>query len=198
MNCRTFELQVADWLSGRLPDNISVKMAEHKAICPPCARIAEAEADLQGRWSAWQMPEPSADLWPKIAARLDAETTSRPRQAIFDLSRLTAWMSSGPFGYNPRAFATAACVVAILVPVAICTTVLTRPVNDTAGAGSESTTTSAQPNTTRTRTAVVPPIAYTLIDDAGQGDPSIDDPIGGTMEHVWTHVSTDNKDTASR
>jgi len=175
MNCRTFEMQVADWLSGRLPESISDRMAEHKATCAPCASIADAEARMRRQWSEWRTPEPTEDLWAKVEARLPQTTFGPAKRPAFNT------------GYR---WAAAICALAIIVPGVM--SLNSTPKAPVTGI-----------NVGRLPATVIPTPAstgsvYSLIADTAQGDPSIDDPIGGTMEHVWTHVSTDNKDTASR
>ena len=179
MNCRTFELQVADWLSGRLPESISAQMAAHKATCRPCAEIADAEADMRRQWSEYRTPNVSADLWPRIEARLDQPSFRKAARPSFNAS------------YR---WAAAVCAMAILVPVAV---TLSEKVSPPVG-GQKNVAQIVTPQVTpRPQLASSPGLAFSLIGDAGQGDPSIDDPIGGTMEHVWTQVATDNKVTVS-
>lgn len=167
MNCRTFEMQVADWLSGRLPDSIADRMAAHKATCPACAGIADAEARMRRQWSDLRTPAASADLWLKVESRI-AQPSFKPSRLVFN--KAYRW-------------AAAACVLAIIVPVVMSANSVTKvPQTPIAPPVVNVVPASARQNNPTTDFA-------SFIGD-GQSNLSVDDPIGGTMEHVWTHVST--------
>ena len=179
MNCHNFELQVADWLSGRLPGTESDKMAAHKASCASCSRLADTEAGLRRAFSEMRTPTSTVDLWSRVEARLDQPSFRSKARPSF--SSAYRW-------------AAAVCAMAILVPAALTLTNRQPQVGPSIimpNPGTEPVM--PVPNVTTS-----PGLAVTLIGDAGQADPSIDDPIGGTMEHVWTQVATDNKNIVSR
>ena len=80
MKCDDFNLRLDDYLEGRLADDAAQAVREHLAWCGACARelaaataLAEAVAELP------QSVEPPHDLWPGIAARIDASTVVRGR-----------------------------------------------------------------------------------------------------------------------
>lgn len=200
MNCRIFESQVADWLSGRLPAAVADQMTAHKAACESCAEITARETQMRLLWSHLQTPSTEAseksnrladaDLWPRISARIE---TPAPRQSLFGWLYSDNRQQSTAGGSWTRSLATAACTLAILVPVAVCLNL------------NKSTTTPPHTNVAvRPAAPAVPVAGATAKADAAapaltlsffgdeQGDPTIDDPVGGTMEHVWKDVSTDN------
>jgi len=180
MNCHAFELQVADWLSGRLTSQDAEKMAAHKESCASCARLADTEVALRRAWSEMRTPTSTVDLWSRVEARLD--------QPSFR-------MKARPSFNTTYRWAAAVCALAILVPAGL---TLSNRYPPPVGPGiivQHPGTQNPAPNPVITST---PGLAYTLIGDAGQADPSIDDPIGGTMEHVWTQVATDNNNIVSR
>jgi len=72
MNCRKFEEQLADWVSGRLPEDRAAALEAHRALCPACAQAEKEERDLRARWLSLATPAAAPDLWPRIEARLHA------------------------------------------------------------------------------------------------------------------------------
>lgn len=180
MNCRQFEIQMADWVSRRLPEPLAALMEQHKNECPRCARLAEGEAALQRAWADWGTAT-------EMATR-PVELSSR----AFD--RITQ-PASRPFVSFPGSRWTfaAAGALAVIIPV-----VLVLPIN------SQRTTNGAiPPKIVPVQPAVtVQPTTNWVQDisvfDVSESNPSVDDPVGNSMEPVWTHVNQDISDRTSQ
>lgn len=75
-NCELFRERLDDFVEGALSNAEATALEGHAVACDDCAaelRRLQAILDLVG-----QLPsrvEPSADLWPSIAARLDVKAT---------------------------------------------------------------------------------------------------------------------------
>ena len=176
MKCRSFERQAADWLSGRLSPERSEEMAAHEKTCASCARIAAAEGDLRERWQAGTEAFPSADLWPRLALRLEAEEQSRderPQRREFALRGIFQ---------KPR-WAMAALLA--LATLGVCQ--WNRPPVDRGNIERSASV----------RTTIVPvqshADSWSALGSTAQEDPAVDDPVGSNMENVWTYLKTDLK-----
>src|SRR5438874_1144281 len=78
MKCNQFEIDMADWIKSRLPEQQAAQMEQHAANCNACAKEAELERRLSGLWNAVPVPSQTPELWPAVAARLDRQA-ARPR-----------------------------------------------------------------------------------------------------------------------
>src|ERR1041385_8207707 len=78
MKCNQFEIDMADWIKRRLPDEQASLMEQHAANCASCAKEAELERRIAGVWQAVPAPSHMPELWPAVAARLD-RPVARPR-----------------------------------------------------------------------------------------------------------------------
>src|SRR5688572_17190202 len=76
MNCNRFRRDLPDWLRGDLKDTQGAGMSEHASACRTCAREEAMERHLRGVWNA--MPDSPAvpEMWPKVAAALEAPSRS--------------------------------------------------------------------------------------------------------------------------
>lgn len=78
MKCRDFELDLPEWVRGRLTSDRAQHMAGHESQCAACARTAQYERDLVR--DAPMMPAPAMrkDLWPDLMYRLADSPAARP------------------------------------------------------------------------------------------------------------------------
>lgn len=87
MKCTQFEIDMADWVKRRLPENQAALMEQHAANCAACAKEAELEHRIAGAWDSVPIPSDAPELWPAVAARLD-RPVARPRFS-FGIGRFT-------------------------------------------------------------------------------------------------------------
>jgi len=78
MKCNQFEIDMADWVKRRLPNDKAAQMEQHAANCEACAKEAEVERRLARAWDAVPVPSETPELWPAVAARLE-RPVARPR-----------------------------------------------------------------------------------------------------------------------
>lgn len=80
MNCNDVKLRIDDLLDGRLSSAEAREAESHLERCPDCAAELAAAAGLAARIAELpQTLEPERDLWPGVAARLDAARVARGR-----------------------------------------------------------------------------------------------------------------------
>jgi hypothetical protein len=83
MKCRDFDLYLAEWIVGRLPEGQAAEMQAHCDACTSCKRDAEDERVLRAAWQPLRSPafldrsaQPDVpntpDLWPRLSARIAA------------------------------------------------------------------------------------------------------------------------------
>ncbi len=77
MNCKQFEINAADWVKGRAPQDVAAQMAAHSASCAACGKMEASERSFLAAWQAIPMPRDAGELWPKVAARLDRQAPVR-------------------------------------------------------------------------------------------------------------------------
>lgn len=71
MKCNQFEIDLADWVRQRLPEDASLKMERHASECASCASEAALERRMAAAWQAMPDAPPAPELWPKVAARME-------------------------------------------------------------------------------------------------------------------------------
>ena len=182
MNCRSFERQTADWLSGRLPPERAGEMTAHQKICASCARVAGTEAQFRERWHEELAPAPTADLWPRLAGRL--ETPER--------GAIKTWKA----GVRKPQWAVATAIILTAVGSYSLFTGGRLPVDRTAPERSAAAQQDYQaPAGTVPSDAAVQSHAgaWSALGDVSRTDPTVDDPVGTNMENVWTYLKTDAK-----
>ncbi len=80
MNCNDVKLRIDDLLDGRLSSAEAREAESHLERCPNCAAELAEAAGLAARIAELpQTLEPERDLWPGVAARLDAARVARGR-----------------------------------------------------------------------------------------------------------------------
>jgi anti-sigma factor RsiW len=80
MKCDDFMLQLDDYVDGCLSDDAARAVRAHLSTCADCAsELAAATALRDAVAELPQSIEPRHDLWPGIAARIDADTVVRGR-----------------------------------------------------------------------------------------------------------------------
>ena len=94
MKCRDFQTFLPDWIAGKLSENLAGQMLAHYAACKACSRAAEDERDLRDRWRNLPDLRETPDLWPRLAARLNA-LNERPAKLPFFLPRLRLYTLGG-------------------------------------------------------------------------------------------------------
>ncbi len=77
MNCKQFEIEVADWVKGRAVGETAVQMERHSAGCSACARLETEERSLLAAVGRMAAPRAVEEMWPKVAARLDRQAPAR-------------------------------------------------------------------------------------------------------------------------
>jgi len=188
MRCRTFEVQVADWQASKLPEAISVQMAAHQKSCARCAQIAASEADIRRRFSGLPEPVQSSDIWPRLSAAISQSETElrraargrrEPRRPLFRLSH--------QWGYAAAVVAAAPVAIWIATMHPRPLTTALPPVVRVANSARQSVAAPAVSD------ASITTFAVDLLGGSGQSDSSVDDPLGTSMEHVWTDVNTNMK-----
>lgn len=82
MKCRDFDVYLAEWIAGRLPDAQAAAMQAHSDACSSCMRAADDERALRSAWQPLRGPSLTAklgtpsdmqntpDLWPRLSARI--------------------------------------------------------------------------------------------------------------------------------
>jgi len=88
MKCRRFELDVADWVAGRLSGPQAAEMGAHEKQCARCHGVAESERQLQASMAAMPAASLRRDLWPELAVRLEQNAPKPVRRRWPILSRL--------------------------------------------------------------------------------------------------------------
>jgi hypothetical protein len=173
MNCRRFERQTADWVSRRLSPTCAEEMEAHQKTCAACAGAALAERELGERWrggaeSSFTPELFTLDLWPRLAQHLEAVEQNKTRKPLGTRRPRWAW----------------AAVLALAAP-GICQW-NRLPAGRT---GTESTATE------RIGAATVQSQAesWSALGKTAQEDPAVDDPVGTSMEPLWTYLKTDSK-----
>lgn len=79
MNCKQFEIQLSDWLKGRLDAEECARMSAHKAVCAACAHSEAWERGLLTAWDTLATTRAPRELWPLVEARL-AESAALPNR----------------------------------------------------------------------------------------------------------------------
>ena len=181
MNCRSFERQAADWLSGRLPPDRSEGMAAHQKTCASCARLARTETQFRERWQEGLEAADAADLWPRLLLRLQTPEQGAIRTRKAGIRR-PQW-----------AVATAVTLAAI---GSYSVFMGSRPVNRAAPERGAAARGGPQAPVERVPSEAVVQShagAWSALGDVSQTDPAVDDPVGTSMENVWTYLKTDGK-----
>jgi len=161
MDCKQFSTQLADWLGGKLTTSAASIMEQHRKSCAACSRLADSESELRRLFGAWATTPNVPDLRARIASRIE-----------------TAAQRPGWFPGFRWSFA-AAGALAVIVFAAVNTppqrladnkpnSLVVRPVSPGVVPG--------------------PPLPIPTVFDVSVSDPAVDDPAGGNMEPVWSHV----------
>jgi hypothetical protein len=72
MNCQRFDDLLSDYLESTLSLPVRAQMDAHAATCARCAEILADVRSIIDRAGALPVLVPSRDLWPDVAARLEA------------------------------------------------------------------------------------------------------------------------------
>ena len=113
MNCQEFSAKLDDFVDGALPESERAAVARHRDGCPAC-RAAEARLALLLARAA-SLPrgcQPARDLWPSIAARIEARNVV---QGAFGGAGRLRW---------PQRWALAAAAAALVAVTSLVTGVL--------------------------------------------------------------------------
>lgn len=70
MRCWDFEIDVADYVRKRLPEDRRAAMNAHLEHCPKCRRVVALEETLQTGAARMEGPQLRRDLWPELATRI--------------------------------------------------------------------------------------------------------------------------------
>lgn len=97
MNCRRFEIELADWVGGRLAPPQASQMQAHASSCPVCERMAEAERGLRTAWRDLPPVAEAPDLWSQLAARIAANQPAQPERRSW-FAWLPTWGPSLRYG----------------------------------------------------------------------------------------------------
>lgn len=98
MNCETIDANLDDWLDGLLDEARAQAFEAHLGECAACAARAERARTLLA--AAHRLPPeipPSRDLWPGIAARLEAPAAPRRRQPAWFRALAASVAAAGIF-----------------------------------------------------------------------------------------------------
>ncbi|MDX1443384.1 MAG: zf-HC2 domain-containing protein [Gammaproteobacteria bacterium] len=80
MNCEMAQQRLDEWLDGELDAAEAAEVAAHVEACEACAAERDAQQRLMSRLAALPTErQPSRDLWPDIAARLEPRTRNARR-----------------------------------------------------------------------------------------------------------------------
>ena len=82
MNCRSFEIELADWVKGILSPEDVARMESHAATCSRCMKAEGVERTMFSAFQAIPEPREAPDLWARIAARLE-EPERKPRFSLW-------------------------------------------------------------------------------------------------------------------
>ena len=172
MNCREFQPQAADWLAGRLAPEHARQMDSHRKTCAACARATLTEIRLRETWRDAAAARPAVpDLWPRIARRL--ETPDRPAvRARLVVSPPARWAFSG---------------AAVLAAVALLGWNVRppemAPLQTPPGRSSD-----LRPGSPGMAAPPLNTVTLSALTDVSQVNADVDDPVGNSMEDVWTHL----------
>lgn len=89
MNCQNFELNIADYITGRLNPAEAALMVAHRETCVRCAQAEQEERRLSARFAAVPDMPATLNLWPQLAMQLPE------RRRRFALPRL--WFTAPVF-----------------------------------------------------------------------------------------------------
>src|SRR5690606_34258390 len=98
MNCETIDANLDDWLDGLLDEARAQAFEAHLRECAACTVRAERARTLLA--AAHRLPPeipPSRDLWPGIAARLEAPAAPRRRQPAWFRALAASVAAAGIF-----------------------------------------------------------------------------------------------------
>jgi hypothetical protein len=160
MDCKQFNTQLADWLGDKLSPSVASTMEQHRKSCAACSRLADSEAELRRLFGAWTTTPNVPDLRSRVASRIE-RVAQRP-----------LWFPGFRWSFA------AAGALAVIVFTTI--NLPPQPVPDSKHG----------PLTMRVSPPVVsgPPLPIPTVFDVSVSDPAVDDPAGGNMEPVWSHV----------
>jgi anti-sigma-K factor RskA len=104
MNCLDYELDLDDYVEGRLDADTRIGVERHLQTCAECRALVADLRALQDAMRTLEPHVPSQQVWNRVAAAIDAETRRQRTWQWFDLSAL-GW----------RTALSAACTIALLV-----------------------------------------------------------------------------------
>jgi len=103
MRCEQAQPNLLDYSRGLLSGRDAAEVRRHVAACAECRAVAEDEVRLASRLSALPRPQPEADVWGIVQAKV----RSAPRRpSLLDVVRRT---------YSRRLAAAVAAVAAVLL-----------------------------------------------------------------------------------
>jgi len=89
MNCKTFENNLPDWVTGRLDKNNASQMEFHAASCVKCSQLADFERSFSNRMRSVPEPTRVPDLWVKLEGRI--QSASAPKTFRFAFNKVYAF-----------------------------------------------------------------------------------------------------------
>ncbi|MEO7716180.1 MAG: hypothetical protein ABIY70_08250 [Capsulimonas sp.] len=170
MNCRYLESLAADWAAGKLSANLTAQMESHGETCASCARLMRSEAQLRHAFRDWSREETSSkDLWLRMAHRLEPR-----RRRVLPAPRLV-WSGA------------VALVVVALVTLRPPSPCSEHPVSVPVTAADTT------PGASVSHVASADTLAsWHTLSDVSTSNSAVDDPAGGSMEEIWTHLDSQN------
>jgi len=79
MKCRFGEMEISDWVAGRLSQDRAATLQAHCRECQSCGQIAAAEEALNARFADAFGERDGVDLWPQVVQRIAVQPRLRPR-----------------------------------------------------------------------------------------------------------------------
>ena len=113
MNCRDVETRLDDFVDGTLSAGERGAVTLHLETCPSCRGAEAGVRALAARTAALpQVIEPTHDLWPGIAARIQGDTVTQGR---FGAARHPRWLHLGALAAAAAALVVVSSVVTTLI-----------------------------------------------------------------------------------